>query len=418
MKKVYLIIMGIFLLVLVSACSNSESSSGSAKVTLRYGIWDKNQKPAMQKIVDEFHKTHPNINVKIEVTPFNQYFTKLETAATGNTLPDVFWMNGPNFLEYASNDMLLPINDLVKKSEVNMRNYPKSLVDLYTYKGTACGVPKDYDTIALYYNKKLFDEAKVPYPDKTWDWAKLQEAAKKLTNKDKGVWGIAAMLNNQQNFYNTIYQNGGYVISDDKTKSGYDQPATIGGLKFWVDLIKDGSSPTNAQMTETSPDQMFESGKVAMIYDGSWMQTEFKHNEYTKDKVDVAPLPKGKKQATIIHGLANVISKNTQHKKEAQEFLAFLGSKKAALIQAKSGTVIPAYNGTQEAWVKSNPNVNLKVFIDSAKYAVPLPSSKDTTTWWDDETNILNKAWSLEMPVDKAAKKLAEKMNKDLAGEH
>ncbi|TCP22338.1 carbohydrate ABC transporter substrate-binding protein (CUT1 family) [Scopulibacillus darangshiensis] len=418
MKKLCLILVSVFLLCLVSACSNSESGSGSSKVTLRYGIWDKNQKPAMQKIVDEFQKKHPEINVKIEVTPYDQYWTKLETAATGKSLPDVFWMNGPNFIKYSSNDMLMPINNLTKKDKVNLGNYPKALVNLYTFKGKTYGIPKDFDTIGLFYNKKLFDEAHIPYPDETWDWDKLKAAAKKLTNKEKGVWGIAARMENQAGFYNTIYQNGGYVISDDKKKSGYDQPETIGGLKFWIDMIKDGSSPTQAQMTETTPSALFESGKVAMIYDGSWMQIEYEQNEYTKDKVDVAPLPKGKKKANIIHGLANVVAANTQHKKEAQEFLAFLGSKKASLIQAKSGTVIPAYNGTQKLWVKSNPNVNLQVFIDSAKYAVPLPSSKNTSKWWDDETKILNKAWGLEIPVDEAAKTLAKKMNKDLAEEH
>ncbi|MCI1141088.1 extracellular solute-binding protein, partial [Stenotrophomonas maltophilia] len=94
--------------------------------------------------------------------------------------------------------------------------------------------PKDFDTIGLWYNKKMFDEAKIPYPDNTWDWNKLREAAKKLTDPNKGVWGIAAAPYGQDNYYNTIFQSGGFVISDDKKSSGFDKPETIEGLSFWV----------------------------------------------------------------------------------------------------------------------------------------------------------------------------------------
>ncbi|MGC4379337.1 sugar ABC transporter substrate-binding protein [Fictibacillus sp. Mic-4] len=417
MKKFSFIIVA--LLLVLTACSNSENSSGSSSgnVTLKYWIWDKNQLPAMQDIAKEFEKKHPKINVKIEVTPWEQYWSKLETAATGNSLPDVFWMNGPNIVKYASNHMLLPINDQIKKDNVDLSNYPKALVDLYTVEGKHYGLPKDFDTIGLWYNKKLFDEAKVPYPDETWDWAKLKEAAKKLTNPSKGVWGIAAAMENQSNYYNTIFQNGGTVISDDMKKSGYDSPETIEGLKFWTDLIKDKVSPTQAQMTETKPNNLFESGKVAMMFAGSWMQIEFAQNDYTKDKVDVTVLPKGKKRAVVIHGLTSVISANTPHKKEAWEFVKYLGSKEAALIQAKTGTQIPAYNGTQKDWVESNKKFNLQVFIDSAKYATPLPISKDTSKWWDLETEYFKKAWGQEMRPEQAAKEVAKKMNELLSKE-
>ena len=392
------------------------SQSGQA-VTLRYGIWDKNQAPAMQTIVDSFKKSHPNINVKVEVTPFDQYWTKLETAATGGSTADIFWMNGPNFIKYASNKILLSIDDQIKADNVDLKNYPSSLVALYTLDGKHYALPKDFDTIGLWYNKTLFDAAGVKYPDETWDWTKLRDAAKKLTNPSKGVWGIAAQMANQEGYYNTILQNGGYVISDDKKSSGYDKPETIEGLKFWTDMIKDKVSPTQAQMTDTPPASLFESGKVAMLYAGSWSQIEFAQNEYTKGKVDVAVLPQGKKRATVIHGLGNVISANTKYPKEAWEFAKFLGSKEAAEIQAKTGTVIPAYNGTQDLWVKSNPNFHLQKLMDEVAYAVPFPTSKDTAKWMDVETKDLTKAWSGTMSVDDAAKDIAKQMNQILADE-
>ena len=96
-------------------------------------------------------------------------------------------------------------------------------------------------------------------------------------------------------------------------------------------------------MTDTEPVSLFESGRVAMYFTGSWNAIRFANNEYTKDRVDVAVLPKGKERAVIIHGLSNVIAANTKHPEEAWKFVEFLGSREAMEIQAKTGTVIPAY---------------------------------------------------------------------------
>jgi multiple sugar transport system substrate-binding protein len=417
MKKLISLSSFVLLLVLaLAACGGGGASSGQS-VTLRYSIWDKNQAPAMEQIVTEFKKTSPNIDVKVEVTPFAQYWTKLETAATGGSAADVFWMNGPNFIKYASNNIIMPLDDKISADKLDLNNYPAALVSLYTYNGKHYALPKDFDTVGLWYNKQLFDAAGVKYPDATWNWTTLRDAARKLTNPSKGVWGIAAQQANQEAYYNTIPQNGGYVISPDRKSSGYDTPATIGGLQFWINLIQDKSSPTLAQMTDTPALSLFESGKVAMMYTGSWNAIEFATNSYTKDKVDVTVLPQGQRRATVIHGLGNVINANTQHPQEAWEFVKFLGSKEAAGIQAKTGTVIPAYNGTQADWVKAYSNFHVQAYIDELAYAVPFPISKNTAAWEDVETKVLNQVWAGQLSVDAGAKQLAQQMNQLLAQE-
>ncbi|HEY8654863.1 MAG TPA: sugar ABC transporter substrate-binding protein [Dermatophilaceae bacterium] len=405
----------------VSGCSSGSSSGAATKdgpVTLSYGVWDQNQVPALAKVVASFEKANPTIKVKIQVTPYEQYFTKLQAAAGGGSAPDVFWMNGPNFKLYASNGVLAPLSDQIKKDGLDTSVYPQALDDLYSLNGKQYGLPKDFDTIGLWYNKTLFDQAGVKYPDASWTWKDLQSAAAKLTNKSKGLYGLPAALEGQQNFYNTILQAGGQVLSADHKSSGYSDPATIEGLRFWTDLIKNGSSPSLQQMTDTLPLQWFESGKAAMFYGGSWNVTEFKKNEYTVDKVNVAPLPMGKKKAVVIHGLANVISAKSPNAEAAWKFVKYLGSKDAAAVEAETGTVIPAYNGTQQAWVAASPKYDLKVFLDAAAYSTPLPVSQNTAAWNTDETKYLTEAWAGREDVAAAAAQLAGAMNADLAKEN
>lgn len=415
LKRIAALTASLALVASAAACSSSGSTSSSGgKVTLDYAIWDQTQQPAMKQIVAAFEKQNPNITVDIQVTPYADYFTKLQTAATGGSAPDVFWMNGPNFQLYASNGQLLSLSGL---AGVNTANYPSSMVSLYKYNGTQYGVPKDFDTVGLWYNKALFKAAGVAVPTSSWTWADFQNAAAKLTDKSKGVYGVGAELEGQEYYYNTIFQAGGSVISADGKSSGYDSAASISGLEFWTNLIKSGDSPTLAQMTDTAPIDMFESGKIAMYWGGSWDAVAFAANANTKTNADVTVLPEGVKRATVIHGLANVVYAKTAHPQEAEKFVSFLGSQQAAQIEANTGTVIPAYNGTQQAWVKAYPQYDLQSFLDELSYAVPYPISKNTAAWNTLESTYLTKAWDLSESVPTAAAQLATQMNAALAKE-
>src|SRR6266498_2673763 len=388
------LVVGIALVATAAGCGKASSTTdANAKVTLSYAVWDKNQVPAMQQLASRFTQDHPKITINVQLTPWADYWTKLKAAVTGGAAPDVFWMNGPSFQLYASNGVIRPVDAEIAADKVDLSAYPPSLVDLYTFNGKHYGLPKDFDTVGLWYNKELFDAKGVKYPGASWTWADFNAAAAKLTDKAKGQYAIAANLSSAQEYmYDTIYQAGGYVISPDGKKSGYADPATIAGLRFWTDLIKNGQSPDLKTMTDTAPINLFESGKTAMYWGGSWDAAEFSTNDYTKTKVDVAPLPKGQKQATIIHGLANVVSAKTTHPAQAWQFVKFLGSQQSAEILGQHG-VIPAYNGTQNAWVTAHAEFHLQAFLDQLAYAVPYPVSKNTAAWQELETKYLTPAW-------------------------
>jgi len=413
--KISVLVVSVLMILTFSLAA--ATTAAEKKVTLTYSIWDSKQLPSMETIANNFTELYPNITIKVELTPWAQYWMKLDTSITAGGGPDVFWMNV--FMpKYASNGVILPIDDKIEADNIDLGNYPEALVELYNYDGKQYALPKDFDTIGLWYNKMLFDAAGIKYPDETWDWNTVTDAAKKLTDTSKGIYGIAARRTGQEGYYNTIAQAGGFVLSPDKKTSGYDKPETIAGLKFWIDLIEAGVSPTIQQMTDTSPVSLFESGKVAMLYDGSWMAIEYgKTNEYTKDKVDVAVLPKGVKQAVIIHGLGYCINAKTKNPEEAWLFVQYLGGKEAAVVQAETGTVIPAFKGTQELWVESMPSLNLKVFIDMLSYSVPLAGSINTPKWWDVETKYFTQAWTGKISIEDAAKQVATEMNALLSAE-
>lgn len=401
--------------------SGSDSGGADSAISgeITYGYWDDNQKEALEQNIEDFNKIYPDVKVVLNQTPWGQYWTKLQTQAESKTLPDVFWMNGPNLALYGSNGMLEPIDAIVESGAVDLSNYPDSLNELYSIDSVQYAVPKDYDTIAMWYNKALFEKAGVELPTAEWTWEDFTKAANDISAalKDEGVYGAGVQLSGQESYYNTIAQAGGYVISPDKKQSGFDTPEGIEGLEFWTDLIASGASPTPEQLSDTSASDRFASGKVAMTWDGNWGITKYSESDFSAD-IDVIDLPRGKEQASVIHGLGYAVSAFSQNKDAAQAFQAYLGSLEAATAQATLGGVIPAYIGTQETFVNSVPEWNLRVFVEAADdYSVPYPTSLNGQAWAELEAQLLPPAFSGTVPVPEVAKNLADQMNAILATE-
>ena len=255
--------------------------------------------------------------------------------------------------------MLLDLTDRINSSQqVEMDKFPKGLTQIYNFEGKQYAIPKDFDTIGLWYNKTMFDEEKLEYPNENWTWDDLYNAAKTLTKN--GKYGILTPFHNQEGYYNFVYQNGGTIITADK-KSGYDDPKTIEALKYYTQFVRDGLSPEVYGDSERA--EALQNGVAAMGFFGSWNLSGFTANEFMANNFDVAPLPRGTQQATIFNGLGNAIAHNTKYPDEAWKFVEYLSSKEGQLRQAELGIAISAYEGAAEQWVSSNTTFNVKPFV-------------------------------------------------------
>ncbi|TWD96550.1 carbohydrate ABC transporter substrate-binding protein (CUT1 family) [Neobacillus bataviensis] len=419
MKKMRFLVHLLLIIVVVamSACSNTQSS-GEEKKTLEVALWDKNVSPAVDKSIEAFKKQHPDIKVNVTYTPWEDYWTKLKTSIGGGKGPDVFWMNGPNFYQYTSSGFIKDLEPFIKNdSEYKKDKYFPAVVDLYTYQGKLFAAPYFIDSVGLYYNKKLFDDAGVPYPDENWTWDDIEKVGKKLSNKEKGIYGYSADIKTSQSvYYDLMHQAGGYIISEDKKKSGFDSPESKGAFHFIKKLIDEGISPSAKTVMETEGKQLFLSGKVAMIPAISVSAGEFKG--VLGDKLGVAPLPKGKQKASIVHGIGWAMNAKTQNDKAAWDLIKALSGKEGEKVIAESGFSIPADKSISDIWLKSIPSLDLKVFLDAQEYGVPYPVSKNTAEWQDVETKEIQSAFLGQKPIDEALDTIAKKMNDILAKEN
>lgn len=396
MKKLFALLMAVAMLLTAIPFAVAEEN-----VTITFAFWDTNQEPGMKAIAEAYMAEHPNVTVETQVTPWNEYWTKLEASAMGGAMPDVFWMHSNQFYKYASAGVLMDLTDL----DYDYTPYPEGVTALYTYEGAHLAIPKDYDTIALAYNKEIFDNAGVAYPDDTWTWETLLETAKKLTDPDKGIYGFGAPNDTQSGYLNLIYQNEGFAFEDGV--SGYDQEATKEAIKFWMDLmLVEGVSPSLESFVDMGNDDQFQAGKLAMQFVGSWMMSAYTNNELINGKFDLCVLPQGKVRASIYNGLGYAGAANTANPEVVKDFIAFCGSEQANILQAQNKAAIPAYAGTEKYFTDLFTDINISCYTEMIEYGVQFPFSPNKSLWEGTETELMNAAYTGELTVEEACDQL------------
>lgn len=265
----------------------------------------------------------------------------------------------------------------------------------------------DYSTTKNYSTK-----LELAYPTDDWTMEDFWAACEALDAADlgEGVYPTAVNYNSGQTNYNaTIIANGGYVYNDDYTATGYSDPKTVEGITIWSDLVKEGYSPTLQQMTDTTPDAMFEAGKIAMYMSGNYMIAEYEQNENIAGKYDIVSRPSfNGKKTDIINGLGYAVYEGTKNEEEALKFVEWLGGKEAMDIQGSAGSVISARNESQELYLETRPELNLQVFLANLEETHVLPHCKATSEIGTVTGEYMQKVWSGEMTMEDAGKKIDE----------
>jgi multiple sugar transport system substrate-binding protein len=375
------------------------------EVTITYGFWDTAQADAIDAQIEAFKVHFPNITVEPQIVPWAQYWTQLQTAVGGGKTFDVFWINTASLPVYASVEALLPITSIVGAGGIDPALLPAPLVAAYSWEGVQYGLPRDFDTIALFYNKDIFDAAGVAYPDDTWTWETYRTVAEQLTDANAGIYGAGLQTSWQENYYNFIWQNGGDLLDDTLKKSLVGEPPAAEAFTYLTEFFTSELTPSIAiQQSNPVADTLFPAGQVALLTGGSFRAGTYAQAEAN---IDVAPLPQGKQRATAIHGLANVIWAGTESPGAALEWVKFLAGEEGETILGQSGATIPAYSGLSGIWLDANPDMNLQVFIDAVEYSRAVEDPPVGFQWQIAIQEVVIKGWNGEIPVDQIAPQAA-----------
>ena len=391
----------------LAACGGGSSSSSSGTAAsgsgasgsgeLQVNIWDNNQLAGLQQIADEWTE-ESGVKVKINVVDWDNYWTLLEAGASGGQMPDVFWMHSNTAQMYMENDLLLNLDDYIAKDDaIDLANYYEGVVELYNRddNGSQYALPKDHDTIALLYNKAIFDKYGVEYPTDDWTWEDVRDAAAKITEAGKadGVYGYAINTsNNQDGWYNIIYDYGGQVITDDHKGTTIGSDEAKAGMEMLRQILEVAAPQT--VVAETGTDSLFNSGLTAMITQGSWMINTFykaeHHDDYAWAMLPYADVngngqcDKGERYSAY-NGLGWAAAANTADPDAAYSLISYFCSEKAQKEQAALGVTMGGMKGVSEDFANAFEGMDVSAFTRAEEEGDLFfrPYTRNTTVWED-----------------------------------
>ena len=202
--------------------------------------------------VKRFQTANPNITIKGAYESWGNYWTKLETVMAGGAIPDVVWLHYTRVAEWASKDVMRPLDANLAADKLDPKSYVFN--DSMDYKGHMYALPKDNGVNALWYNIDMYSKAGVPVPTFTYTWDDWLTGMKKLTVDRSGKtadqsgfnasdvvrWGTVQPQTNSprgEGFYIWFASMGGKLYNADMTQSMIDQPESISALQFMADIV-------------------------------------------------------------------------------------------------------------------------------------------------------------------------------------
>jgi multiple sugar transport system substrate-binding protein len=383
----------------MSACSSSgspASSNASKHPHLTYALWDPNEEVGYKKSIAVFEKAHPNITVSVVQIPYPNYQQKLQAEFTSGSGPDIFWVNTPWLSTWIKDGLMANLAPDIKKAHVDMSQYIPSLVSLHTYKGAIYGLPKDWDTIGVYYNKDFFAKHHIPVPT-SWSWTPADGGSflhtLQLATIDKNgnnalspkfnasqIATYGAEMDNamQTGWGNFLAENGVFTIPKAfASKTSFNTPKANQVFQFIRDLmykhhvlVPGSELGSNATDPSSQNNALFAAGKIAMQIGGDWETTGTYAAVGKKFKIGVIPLPAGPSGTwSVFNGLIDAINPHTPNFKAAWQLEQWLGSAASQKIMGQGGYVWPAIPSLDPLFAKywADKGVTMDGFLSESK---------------------------------------------------
>lgn len=389
-------------------CLVAPLAAQTAETTLEYWIWDNNQLPAVEQIVEAFEARYPNINVNVSVVPWGDYWERTLVALMAGSGPDVFWMTMYDLISWIERGLIDDITARIESDPVASENFAEMwpiLRDAYTYKGKIWGMPRDFDTIAVIYNRSYVAEAGLPdlnAIDDQWTTDDYAEYARRMTIRTGDTverWGAIVFGSIQEGYGNFVRAFGGEFFNEDRTAMIIDSEASRAAIEYLHDLIHVHSVALLGGL------DVYHQNRAAMVTVGNW---NLKWSKELVPETEVAQLPLSSRtgeRSSMVHGLADVINPYSPNKDAAFEFIKFLSSYEAHEILGVTGTVIPSRQDASLLYFASEHlPVTSTVYLDALNYGAIFPSTPylALNQWEPVLSSAIGQALNGEIPAAEA----------------
>jgi multiple sugar transport system substrate-binding protein len=372
---------------LLAGCGGGgDSGSSGGTKTLTWFMWSGSdvEKNAWLHIGDMITQKYPNIKIKFETTPFNDFWTKLTTEAASGSAPCIVGLQGQRAPQYG--ELLVPLDDFMSKNGIKASDYVPSITKGLQYKGKQVALPYDVGPFVIYYNKDAFKAAGLKEPTIGWTTDEFLADAKALTKAPKyGFWAQSDI----GNLLPFVLSDSGQSALNAGGQLDVNNPAWQKSAQFYADLVS--KEKVAAQIpsanSSTSAANQFLNGNAYMSQDGPWDLINAR--EQAKFSVGIAPMPTGASGSkTWSDGSGFGVTRDCKDQDEAFKAVSVMVGADAENYLGNLGRAYPALISAQNSWYTGNKTQDVKPVMDYAlQNSVPFA----TTAKWQQVVTAFSK---------------------------
>lgn len=384
----------LFTLALLMMLAFSGIASAQDEVTLTLAGWASSptEDEALQASIAAFEEANPNINVEFVTSP--DHATTMQTAFASGNYANVFYIDSYLLPTWVNAGVVAPAGDNLESPE----GFYQPLLDIFSVDGTLYCPPKDFSTLALQYNKDLFDAAGLDYPTNDWTWDDLRTAAAALTDTDTGVAGLVNPTDLPR-MLAWLHGAGGGIF-DAEGNFAFDSEANREAIQFYLDMAGEGIALPASSLDAGWGGEAFGEGKSAMALEGNWI-IQFLQDNYPDLNWGVVEFPAGPAgEATMAFTVCYGVAVDNEYPEESWALVNFLTNEAGAMRVAESGFgVMPTRTSAAAAWLESRGD-EYQAFVAGGAYSFPWQLPEGWQEFLDTFNASVQQAVEGQMNVD------------------
>lgn len=410
--------------VLCTAAACAGLAKGTVKIRIAYYA-DETPHQTMLKIINEFKKENPGIQVEVSHSDWDGHYEKLKAELAAGAGPTIYLLDSVYIQAYARQGILEDLSTKIK--QFSKAKYA-GLDAVKDPGGKTWAVPQGIQINVLYYNKDMFDKAGVEYPTADWTYDDLATAAQKMTIDTNGdgkidQWGVSLPPHVRYGWYTLIRGFGGDIMDKTRTKSTVkSDPAVREALQFQYDTMykwKCNPTPRDAEGALTTKYHTYFARKLVAMFMDNYSRKVMSDEAGLNYDIQLQPKgpgPRGKRYSSIVANSWVVNKSAGKAEKDAGwKFIRFYMSDKGQSMYAKAGESLPANRKICEEFLKSvKKPAHALLYLESMKYADTLGENACWEEWLGVFNEGLQDFFAGKEPLDETLVKLDKGLQKVL----
>jgi len=417
--------------VILGACGKKEKAEKKPPgIVLWLPFGDKRSQDVIVESVNEF-KEKTGYSVTIARVPWGEIRTKLHLVAGTKHSPNVVFMGTDMPIIFAAMGHLRDLREFIEKDNFPLQDYYKAGWQCGSIGDSIYSAPYFIEVRCLYYRKDLFVEKGVEEPSSDWTWEDLLDAAKRLTDKEKGIYGFPIVGDPQDGIFMywvpILYTYGGDFYDKDYNHSVLKETSAVESMRLYARFVWEDAAPKESiRYNITDVRNLFKAGKSAMIIDAPFFMQDLRRSAPELDgKWEVAPPPgaivNGEfNRAVFCGGVSLCIFKAAEEKDRiAWELIKFFLSKEQQIKWYKMEIHLPSNLKSIEdvEWTYPEDSQRVRTLFKSViKDGIPeFKVVFDRFVGYEPLSNTLQNIILNNLDVQKAMDELAKQYNDLLA---